>query len=113
MVQLHNGVLCNILCIVFCILIWKALQVKLSEKSEARKSVLCHYLGQKKVEGVYTCLFVNTLNISGKKHKKLLALVARGEGNPVLGDRSARETSSVSFHAFEFEQCESISYAKN
>lgn len=46
-------------------------------------------------------------------YKKLLALVASGERNSVLRDWSRRETSSMSFHAFEFEQCESISYSKN
>lgn len=45
-------------------------------------------------------------------YKKLLALVASGERNSVLRERSRRETSSASLHAFEFEQCESISYSK-
>lgn len=102
MVQLHSGELCST---VQYVLTWKALQ-------GSEECVMPTFVSTEDGERIYMfiCICFKYLR---KDAQKLLALVASEVENSVLGDRSRSETSSMSFHAFEFEQCESISSLSN
>ena len=55
---------------------------------------------------IYVYLYL-LLKYLKKDAQKQLVLVGSGVKSSVLGNRSRTEISSLSFQAFEFEQCES------
>ena len=57
-----------------------------------------------KVEDVYICLFVFAFKVSQERCTETVVLVGSGVKSSVLGNRSRREISSLSFQAVEFEQ---------
>ena len=107
MAQLQTG---GLISTTQCILIGKTLRGEVRGQTQALTRVLRHHCvsGKWKMY-IYVYLYM-LLKYLRKDAQKQLVLVGSGVKSSVLGNRNRREVSSMSFQAFEFEQCESTGY---